>query len=420
MNSVHGELITIGDELLSGRVVNSNAAHIARHLILAGFELRWATVVGDREEDITAALIRAMQRAAFVLATGGLGPTEDDRTSAAVASTLGRALRRDPQSWDILDMHLKKANATMTPGVAKMADLPEGAQRIDFSRPRAGYAILDLERPLFFLPGIPEEMADMLRDFVLPTLRDRFPGQKVIHSRVLRIFGLRESEIGARLSDFHQLYPDLRVGYLPHFPENRLTLTVQASGREVADTILNQAALTVGQRLGELHIYGEGEDTLEGVVGRLLLEKDETLALAESCTGGLIAHLITNLAGSSAYFDRGMVTYSDAAKVTHLHVPAETIEQYGSVSAEAAEAMVRGLRKETDAGLALAITGIAGPGGGTMEKPVGTVFLALLHRRGLRVERFQFRGTRLEIKTVAAYTALDWIRRAMIDDSFFS
>jgi nicotinamide-nucleotide amidase len=415
---MYGELITVGEELLSGLVLNSNGAHIAQHLRLAGFQLRWTTVVGDRQDDIGQALVRAMNRAAFVLVTGGLGPTDDDRTGAAVASALGRSLRRDPLSWDIISSHLKERNIPMTPSIAKMAELPEGANRIDLARPRAGFYIGDTEKPLFFLPGVPNEMADMLQDFVLPTLKERFSGQTAVQTRILRIIGLRESEIGRRLADLDESYTNLRIGYLPHFPENRLTLTVQAETAAIADAILEQVEQTVRNRFG-LHVYGLGDDTLETVVGRLLLQNGHTLALAESCTGGLIANLITNFPGCSAFFHCGMVTYSEGAKTSHLQVPPGLIDQYGVVSGQVAEAMVRQLQEQSQASLALALTGLAGPSGGTAEKPVGTVFLALLYHESFRLERLQFKGTRQEIKLVAAYTALDWLRRAIIDESFF-
>jgi nicotinamide-nucleotide amidase len=376
---IYGELITVGDELLSGRTVNNNAAHLGHHLRLAGFQIRWTTVVGDREEDIVAALQRAMERAPFVLVTGGLGPTEDDRTNAAVATALGIPLQRDPESWEVISTHLQKHNIPMTQPIAKMAELPEGARRIDLARPRAGYYMSHADKPLFFLPGVPEEMADMLKAFVLPTLKERFPEPFSIRSQVLRIFGLRESEIAQRLAELEKKYSTVGFGYFPHFPENHLS------------------------------------ERLEMVVGRSLMENGCTLALAESCTGGLIAHLITNVPGSSAYFDRSMVTYSDAAKTSHLLVSPDLISQHGQV----AEAMVRGLKRESDSHIALAITGLAGPTGGTAEKPVGTVFLALLSDKGLRTERFEFGGERQRIKLAAAYKALDWLRRAMIDESFF-
>ena len=414
-----GELITVGDELLSGRTVNNNASHIGHHLRLEGFELRWVTVVGDRTEDITAALVLAVERAGFVIVTGGLGPTEDDRTNSAVARALGRPLRRDPKSWDVISNHLKKHNLSMTTGIAKMADLPEGANRIDLTRPRAGYYIADVDKLLFFLPGVPDEMADMLRDFVLPTLRKRFPEQIFIRSNVLRIFGVRESEIAQRLEDVEKEFPLVSFGYFPRFPENHLSLNVQASTEADANATLQEAIEAVRSRLG-LYVYGEGDDTLELVAGRLLQKKGYTLALAESCTGGLIAHLMTNVPGSSAYFDRSVVTYGNNAKAYHLFVSPEIISKHGAVSMQVAEAMIRGLRRESGADIALAVTGIAGPTGGTVEKPVGTVFLALLHDQAMRTERFQFGGDRQKIKLAAAYTALDWLRRGVIDDSFFS
>ena len=417
-SNINGELITVGDELLSGQTVNNNAAHMGRHLRLADFHLRWITVVGDREDDITAALLRAKKRADFVLITGGLGPTTDDRTNAAVARALNRPLRRDPKSWEVISTHLEKHNLSMTPAIAKMADLPEGAERIDLVRPRAGYYLGDTEKPLFFLPGVPEEMADMLADFVLPTLKNLFPPETVVRSQSLRIFGLRESEIAQRLEVLEKEHPTVSLGYFPRFPENLLTLTVQDSTMTTANATLAEAVQAVRSLLG-LYVYGDGDNTLEMVVGHLLTERGYSLALAESCTGGLIGHLLTNVPGSSAYFDRSMVTYSEAAKVSHLFVPSDLISRYGQVSLEVAEAMVRGVQRQSKADIALAVTGIAGPAGGTEEKPVGTVFLALLSEKGLHTERLQFGGDRQKIKLAAAYTALDRLRRAMIDESFF-
>jgi nicotinamide-nucleotide amidase len=417
---VVGELITVGDEILSGRVVNTNAAHIARNLGLAGYELRWVTVVGDREEDIAASLVTGMKRAAFVLVTGGLGPTTDDRTSEAAAKALGRPLGRDPVSWHILVSHLETRKMAMTPEIAKMADLPAGAQRIDLTRPRAGFFIGDVEKPIFFLPGVPEEMTDMLEDFVLPTLQARLPVSGRVESRLLRTFGLQESEIGRRLSGLEVQYPSLSLGYLPRYPENHLTLTVRTPTSKAAHALLDEIVGEVSRRLDRRFIYGEGEHTLEMVVGRLLKEQREILALAESCTGGLIAHLLTNVPGSSAYLDRSLVTYSDPAKVNVLQVPAETVSRYGAVSAETTEAMMRGLVTGGRATMALAVTGYAGPEGGTPDAPVGTVFLALSYGGKERVKGFRFRGTRWEIKTLTAYTALDWLRRAMIEETFFA
>jgi nicotinamide-nucleotide amidase len=413
-----GELITVGDELLSGRTINNNGAHIGHHLRLADFHLRWMTVVGDREDDIASALLTAIERADFVVITGGLGPTTDDRTNAAVGRALNRPLGRDPKSWQVISTHLEAHNLSMTPAIAKMAELPEGAERIDLVRPRAGYYIGDAAKPLFFLPGVPHEMADMLADFVLPTLKNRFPRKKVTRSHSLRLMGLRESEIAQRLEILEKKHPTVGFGYYPRFPENLLTLTVQDSTVTAANAALEEVVQTARNLLG-LYVYGEGDHTLEMVVGRLLTERGYSLALAESCTGGLIGHLITNVPGSSAYFDRSMVTYSETAKVSQLLISSDMIARYGVVSLEVAEAMVRGVQQESKADIALSITGIAGPTGGTQEKPVGTVYLALLCAKGLYTERLQFGGDRQKVKLAAAYTALDRLRRAMIDESFF-
>lgn len=235
--SIYGELVTVGNELLSGRTVNNNAAHLGHHLRLAGFQIRWTTVVGDREEDIVAALQRAIKRASFVLVTGGLGPTEDDRTNAAVATALGIPLQQDPESWEVITTHLKKHDIPMTQPIAKMAELPKGARRIDLVRPRAGYYMSHADKPLFFLPGVPEEMADMLEAFVLPTLKERFPEPFTIRSQILRIFGLRESEIAQRLAELQKKYPTVGFGSIT--VRYHTTIKVSRTPRNVGDEVGN-------------------------------------------------------------------------------------------------------------------------------------------------------------------------------------
>jgi nicotinamide-nucleotide amidase len=260
-------------------------------------------------------------------------------------------------------------------------------------------------------------MTDMLREFVLPTLQVRLPVAGGVGTRLLRTFGLLESEIGGRLSGLEEQYPALRLGYLPRYPENHLALTVRGATPEAAQDLLDEIAAEVSRRLGRRFIYGEGDDTLEMVVGRLLQERREILALAESCTGGLIANLVTNAPGSSAYLDRSLVAYSDGSKTELLAVPAATISQFGAVSAETTQCMVRGLIHGSVT-MALAATGYAGPTGGTPAAPVGTVFLALSYRGRERVRGFRFRGSRWEIKSLTAHTALNWMRCAMIDEGF--
>jgi len=416
---MQGELITIGNELVSGLVTNTNAAYIGRVLLAAHFPLRWVTVVGDDQEDIVAAIRQALTRASFVIITGGLGPTDDDLTVPAAAKALQLNLRRDPCSWEVLSQHLKEKNLQMTSRIAKMADLPEGAQRIDLQRPRAGFYLRHLAKPLFFLPGVPEEMIDMMKEFVLPKLRSTFPLRQVYRWRHLRIFGLRESQVNDLLADFSSRYPAMQLGLLPVFPEVLLQLTIQAASDNEAEAILQRAVARVRQQLG-LHLYGEDDETMEKVVGRLLRERRETVALAESCTGGLISHLLTNVPGSSAYFEESLVTYSDSAKITSLQVPAETICRCSAVSAQTAEAMLNGLRQKSHATIMLAVTGYAGPEAGGSRVPVGTTFIALSYKNKFRLQRFRFSGSRSENKTLAAYTGLDWMRRAMIDDEFFN
>jgi nicotinamide-nucleotide amidase len=266
----------------------------------------------------------------------------------------------------------------------------------------------------FFLPGIPKEFKAMVEEYVLAELEHRAPRRKKYKSRLVRTFGLRESEVADRLQGIER--EGAKVGFRAHFPEIHLRISAQGDTEDQAGRILSGLLGEILSRLGE-YVFSTDGEMLEEIVGKLLSQRRIGLALAESCTGGLVAHRITNVPGSSSYFERGIVSYSNESKTDILGVPRELIESLGAVSGPVVEAMAEGARRLANTDLSIAISGIAGPDGGTAEKPVGTVFIGLSHRfRGTTHRRFQFKGTREEIKLITSTAALDWIRKFVVND----
>jgi nicotinamide-nucleotide amidase len=272
-------------------------------------------------------------------------------------------------------------------------------------------------KPFFFLPGVPEEMRRFLDRQIIPYLLQHYLGQEVVRQRVYHIFGLLEPEINEKFKDLEQRFKSLRIGFYPNFPENQLTLSVRSEKALWADRLLDSIEKVVEERLSG-HLISKHGQTLEEVLGELLIQKKKTLAVAESCTGGLIGHRITSVPGSSEYFDRSVVVYSNKAKTELLDIPKRILSRYGAVSKKTAILMAEGVRKKSGSDIGLAVTGIAGPGGGTLEKPVGTVWIALSTIQGNKAGHFLFSGPRHQIKILTAYTALNWVRRCLLDDTF--
>ncbi|MFH0809590.1 MAG: CinA family nicotinamide mononucleotide deamidase-related protein [Pseudomonadota bacterium] len=412
MTGGRGEIIAVGSELVSGLVAESNAGVVARGLLDAGLEVAVITCVGDEPSAMEDALRRAVARSAFVVVTGGLGPTDDDLTAQVAAAALGRELIFDPEFLSHVEDYFRGRGLDAGTGMRKLARIPEGAYFLDPGGRTCGFYLEQEDRLVFFLPGVPSEVGRLVTERLLPLLAEKTcPPQAVVRRRVLKVFGLEEFDIGKLTEGFdHQ---GVAFSYLPVFPGHQLVLTAKGVDAAEAERRLAAVGDAVRGRLGE-GVYGEGEDTLAAVVGSLLREAGRTLAVAESCTGGLIGHLITEVAGSSKYFDRGLVTYSNRAKMELLGVPEDVPRSFGAVSAECAAAMASGLRERARSGLALSVTGIAGPGGGSEAKPVGTVWFGLADEQGTRTRVACFEGGRSEIKTAAAWTALDWLRRRLL------
>ncbi|MEJ2672133.1 MAG: competence/damage-inducible protein A [Deltaproteobacteria bacterium] len=408
----HGEIIATGTELITGQVADCNACYAARRLYEAGLAVTRLTTVGDNSSLIREVLDRALSRSQFIIITGGLGPTEDDVTLPAAALALSRRLVVHDGLLDRIKRCLGERQIPWEERYAGLALIPEGAQLLDPGGMACGFAVQHREVRLFFLPGVPEEMRSLFDDIVLPTLVDWAAPKQHWRRRTLRLFGISEAQLQGVISRIPQFRQDVTVGYYPNFPETHLALTVQGDDPAQLDAALDRLTATLAREVGEA-LLGPEEATLEELAGRRLKERGLTLAVAESCTGGLIGHRLTNVAGSSDYFLGGVVSYSNAAKHDLLRVPAQVLAQNGAVSPETARAMAQGVRETFHAGVGLAVTGIAGPSGGSPAKPVGTVYIGLATGAGEDVWHYKFFGNRSQIKILTAETALDRLRRKL-------
>ncbi len=400
-------VLTIGDELLDGSLSDSNTARIATQLGTHGLVLRESLTIGDREADIITALLSLVKQQDVVIVTGGLGPTADDLTARAAAKAFNRRLVLNDEALQQIREYFLALGREMHPRNEKQALMPQQvmvmANRVGTA---PGFILHQDGHDLFFLPGVPEEMTAMLAAEVLPHLRQRSSGHDRQRERVLRVFGLSEPKIEA-LIEQAGLSADIRIAFGVEFPF--VLLKLRASG-ESASALLEQAESVARQALGDC-VVADGNNSLAAVVGRQLTAAGLTLALAESCTGGLVSALLTEVPGASAFLQCSAVVYANRAKQDLLGVSSEILEQEGAVSEACALAMAQGMRRAAGSDLALAVTGIAGPDGGTAQKPVGTVFLALCAEGLEQIKGYRFGGNREQIRLLAANMALDWVRR---------
>lgn len=413
--SVAAEILTIGDEILRGEIVDSNKAWLAERLLTLGVEARFQTSVGDHPEDMTDAFRHALRRSDWVLISGGLGPTRDDLTIEVLAHTLGRKLVLDAPSLRTIEAFFRRFGRPMPPINAKQARFPEGAEILANPIGTAPGCWVEHEGTIFVcLPGVPGELARMMDEQVLPRLARRLTGREVVvRSTLLRTFGAGESSLDERLHDV-ATEPGTHLGFRTSFPDNLLRPVVHATSAEEADAKLARVCALVRERLGPL-VYGEGEgETLEVVTLRLLRERGERLAVAESCTGGLLAQRITSVAGASDVFLGGIVAYSNAAKNALLGVDDEALATHGAVSEPVARALAEGARERFGADWALATTGISGPGGGSPEKPVGLVYVALAREEAVDVQELFLPFDRARHRLLTSQVALEWVRRALL------
>ncbi len=410
------ELFSVGTELLLGDIVDTNAAYLAGKLSELGVNVYYKTTVGDNTERLVAALQIALERSDAVLATGGLGPTEDDITAAAVAQVMAADLVEDEVSAEKIRSFARQRGIKLIDSLLKQARVPRGA--IVVANPvgtAPGFILNSDNKIVIALPGVPAEMKAMAEQTIFPYLAGWVEGEggaAVILSRVLRLAGIGESQAEADIADLIRNQTNPTIAPYAKTHEVFLRVTARAADRESARAMIEPVEAEIRKRLGE-HIYGADNETLEEVIGQKLREKGLKLAVAESCTGGLIGHRITNIAGSSDYFQESVVTYSNESKAKLLGVPEETLREQGAVSAETAKAMAEGVRRISGADLGLSVTGIAGPGGGTAAKPVGLVYLGLADETGTVTEELRLRGDRMMIKERAAQNALYLVYRRL-------
>jgi competence/damage-inducible protein CinA-like protein len=413
------EVVTIGSELLLGFALDTNALDLGTALAAAGIEVVRRTSVADRPDAVADAVRDALQRTGAVLTTGGLGPTRDDLTKQAVAGLFGRELVLYEDVLRHIEERFRRFGRAMTPSNRIQAELPRGSVVLPNPRGTApGIWLEDGARLVIMLPGVPVEMRGLLVEEVLPRLVARARGSageaepRVVRSRTLRTTGMAESAVGEKIGPFEDGLAPLTLAYLPSIAGVDLRLTAWGLPPATADQRLAQAVERLRAELGD-RCYGEGTDDLAGVLLDLLRQRGLHLAVAESCTGGMLGGRITAIPGSSDVFVGGVIAYQDAVKTALLDVPSATLERHGAVSEETVRAMADGAAHRFGVECALAVTGIAGPAGGTPEKPVGTVWIAARHAGETRALQRQFLGERDEIRARSAQAALDLLRHAL-------
>ncbi|MCC7540944.1 MAG: competence/damage-inducible protein A [Deltaproteobacteria bacterium] len=405
-------ILAIGTELVRGEIFDTNSRWISSQLTALGFEVTELASVDDDEDRIASTLRRLGDVHEVVVTTGGLGPTSDDLTTQAVATAARVALYRDEPSVEAIRRRFQMVGRTMSETNLKQADFPVGAEVLPNDRGTAPGFTLGIGRArLFVLPGVPHEMEAMFRQQVAPRVTPLAP-RNTCQLR-LQTFGLPESQVQERLADLEEKLPDVTIGYRLRFPEIEVKLLARADDYAAAEQLAQRALEEARRRLGE-SAFGHDDDTLSAAVGRALRERGLTIALGESCTGGLVGALLTSVPGSSDYLLLDAVTYSNGSKEKVLGVRNELLRAHGAVSEEVASAMAEGVRRLSGADYAVSITGIAGPGGATDGKPVGTVWWAIATEHGTVTMHRRLVGDRERIQRLAAHIALDMVRRSVL------
>ncbi|HZR66870.1 MAG TPA: competence/damage-inducible protein A [Terriglobales bacterium] len=411
------EIIAVGSELLTPFRQDTNSLYLTEKLNSLGVEVAFKSIVGDNLKDIVRVSTTALSRADIVIFSGGLGPTEDDLTREAVAETLGLRLRRDPELLQAIERRFAEHGWKMSPNNVKQADVIAGATVLHNSNGTApGQWISGMsdgkDKLIILLPGPPHELKALFEGGVLERLRTKVPKQ-VIATRVLKITGLGESACDARIAPIYKKYSDVDTTILAGPGEIQLHLKTRGQATNAADMRLDELTEQIEEELGDC-VFSDNGDSLEQIVSYFLQMRNATLSVAESCTGGLLAERLTSVSGSSRYFIGGAVVYSNELKTQLADVPKDLIDVYGAVSEPVAKALAEGIRKKCGTTLGLGITGVAGPSGGTAEKPVGLVFHALAGESGTEVVKRNFPGDRARIRWFASQQALDMVRRKLM------
>lgn len=406
--------LAIGDELISGKVADANGKYLADKIALHALDMKFMLMAGDDEQEMITAFSFLKKTSDLTIVSGGLGPTPDDLTIEVFAQYAGTELEFHPDILEKINFRFKLRQMETPATNKKQAMIPQAAKIIPNLLGTAPGVEAELGNHCwFFLPGVPNEFKKMTDDSIIPRLLELDAEKKSIAMKTLRSYGLPESGIADRLIKL-SFDPRLKIAYLPEFPEIYLRLSAITKDKNEAGQIVNKGVEQIKAELKE-YLFSEDNEPMELVVGNLLKKSRLTLATAESCTGGLVAKKITDIPGSSDYFLGGYVTYANQLKTRELGVSEELLEQKGAVNMEVAKEMAKGAKKHTGADIAIGITGIAGPTGGTPEKPIGLVFMALADSKGTWSQKFQFLPWgRAAVRELAAETALEIIRRRIL------
>ena len=414
---MYGEIITIGNELSSGRTLDLNSWYAAGRLTASGLRVTRITSVGDDHKMVSDALKRAVEASRFVIVTGGLGSTDDDITNEIVAQALNRPLCLDQQMLEQIKDYARASKIKITSSLEKMAWMPEGSRMLNPEGNACGFSLIEKEVCLYFLPGVPDQMRYLMDKIVLPEILSRYKTLPIMRQRILKLYGLNEPGIAEIFKKIQGKTGNIVFGFYPRFPENHITISLRGQDEPTVTKELDRVEMEVRRLVGP-YIFAAGDQNMEEVVGHLLLEKNLSISVAESCTGGLIGHRLTSVPGSSSYFHGGVVVYSNQSKVDLLRVDPRTLETHGAVSERTVEEMARGVKDRIKTDLGLAVTGIAGPDGGTRQKPVGTVHVGLAARGKTFSREYRFWGNRGQVKLNSSMMALDWVRRYLNGNPF--
>jgi nicotinamide-nucleotide amidase len=408
------EIIAVGSELLTPQRADTNSLYLTEKLNSLGILVRFKTIVGDSREDLAAVLRAGLARSPLILLTGGLGPTEDDLTREVVAEVLGRPLREVAEIRRRLEERFAHLGRRMPENNLRQAQVPEGAEWIENHNGTApGVWIEHQNHIVVLLPGPPCELEPLFDSACMPRLA-RVASGELIMTRVYKVVGLPESEVDQRVAPISRGYENPATTILASLGSIDIHLRARAATADRAEALLTELGDQIELALGD-HVYSTKGESLEEVVGMYLVMRQKTVAVAESCTGGLLAERLTRVPGSSNYFLGGVICYSNELKTKLAGVPAAWLEAHGAVSQPVAQALAEGVRARTGASIGIGITGIAGPSGGSAEKPVGLVFIALADDRGAQVREFRFPGPRVRIRHWASQMALEMIRRRIRD-----
>jgi nicotinamide-nucleotide amidase len=411
--SMRAEIVATGSELLSGGVLESNSLFLSEELLSLGIETAFKTVVGDDEKDMEEALRKAMDRAEVVIITGGLGPTEDDITRKVIAKIVKKRLVLNDDALKAIHEKLAGRGKDILAANDRQALIPAGARLLRNPVGIApGFFMHEEEAFVAVLPGVPRELFAMFHDGLKPALLHHGNGKIFIKRRILHTWGVSESAVNQAIQDVLRSKQPV-AGLCAKETGVDIRIIARGTSPEQAQSLSDTTEGVIRGKLGDA-VYAVDGQTMEEVVGVLLKQRRLKLAVAESCTGGLIGARITTVAGSSEYFERGAVTYSNRAKTEMLGVPAELIERHGAVSSQVAAAMAEGIKLAAKADLGLSVTGIAGPGGGSEEKPVGLVYCGLASSQGVKTAEYRFLGDREQIRMRSSQMALDMVRKYLI------